>query len=203
MKRAAIGVRVHSGWAALVAVAGGPAKMEVIDRRRVDVIDAKMPGAKQPYHFVRDREIPAAEAHLAQCAATAERMALGAMQSVAAALRERGYRVAVGAVLLGSGRALPPLPEILASHPMLHTAEGVFFREAFRKACCSIGVPVETLRERDLEKCGAAAFGKGAARVRAQIERARDTLGPPWTADHKAAALAAMLALHSKQASIG
>jgi hypothetical protein len=37
MKRAAIGVRMHSGWGALVVVSNGVGTMEIIDRRRVAI----------------------------------------------------------------------------------------------------------------------------------------------------------------------
>jgi len=52
MKPATIGVRVHSGWGALVAVAGQNDAEEIIERRKVVIIDAKKPGAAQPYHYV-------------------------------------------------------------------------------------------------------------------------------------------------------
>src|SRR5207253_3575847 len=69
VKRAAIGVRAHSGWAALVAVAGKPGSVQVLDRRRIVIADAQAPGANQPYHFAEKLEVQAAEKHLASCAA--------------------------------------------------------------------------------------------------------------------------------------
>ena len=64
MKPAAIGVRVHSGWGAVVAVAGQNGAEEIIERRKVIIIDAKRRGAAQPYHYVEEMELPAAERHL-------------------------------------------------------------------------------------------------------------------------------------------
>jgi hypothetical protein len=199
MKRAAIGIRVHSGWGALVAVAGEPVAIEIIDRRRITVIDQKMPGAKQPYHFVRECEVPQAQEHLAACAKVAEELAHESIRGIVRELDGIGYRVEASAILLASGRALPPLAEILKSHPMLHTAEGVFFREAFRKACEKLEIGVVGIRERELDSRGEAAFGKAAKRVRAQIEHAGKALGPPWTSDQKTAALAAFVALQGKR----
>ncbi len=40
MKPAAIGVRVHSGWGALVGVAGARGAEEIIERTRVEIVDA-------------------------------------------------------------------------------------------------------------------------------------------------------------------
>lgn len=199
MKRAAIGIRVHSGWGALVAVAGEPAAIEIIERCRIMVIDPKMPGAKQPYHFVRECEVPQAQEHLAACAKVAEKLARESIRRIIRELDAIGYRVEASAILLASGRSLPPLAEILASHPMLHTAEGVFFRQAFRKACEKLQVRVVGIRERELDSRGEAVFGKATLRVRAQIERAGKALGPPWTSDQKTAALAALVALHDSE----
>ena len=68
MKAAAIGVSVHSGWGAVVAIAGGPGMEEILFRRRVVIIDSKIAGSTQPYHYVAKKEISAAEKHLARCA---------------------------------------------------------------------------------------------------------------------------------------
>ena len=38
---AALGLRAHSGWAALVAVGGGPASPQVLDRRRIEMADGR------------------------------------------------------------------------------------------------------------------------------------------------------------------
>lgn len=202
MKAAAIGVRVHSGWGALVAVAGGCSArdaIEIIERRRVEVIDPKMPGTKQPYHFVRECEVPQAQAHLTECRELAERLASQSIRAIIREMRGIGYQIEASAILLASGRKLPSLPEILASHPMLHTAEGVFFREAFRKGCKCANLRLAAIRERELANLALDAFGKRAASVRHQIERAGKTLGPPWTSDQKLAALAAIVALHDKR----
>ena len=82
MNRAAIGVRAHSGWAALVAVSGKPGSVQVLDRRRIVIADPTGAGAKQPYHFAEKLELRAAEKHLASCIAVSERLALAAIQEV-------------------------------------------------------------------------------------------------------------------------
>jgi hypothetical protein len=199
MKRTAIGVRVHSGWGALVAVAGEPPELEILERRRITVIEPDMPGAKQPYHFVRECEVAQAQEHLTACAKLAEKLAHDSIRAIIRELGGIGYRVAASAILLASGRQLPPLAQILASHPLLHTAEGEFFRQAFRKACESLKLPVAGIRERELEARAAAVLGKAAARVQRRIAEAGKALGPPWTTDQKLAALAAALVLNERR----
>lgn len=55
MKAAAIGVSVHSGWGAVVAIAGGQGVEEILLRRRVVIIDSQSAGSVQPYHYVVKR----------------------------------------------------------------------------------------------------------------------------------------------------
>ena len=199
MKRAAIGIRMHSGWGALVAVANSDGAVEVLERRRVAVTIPGTPGANQPYHFAEKLELAEAEKFLGNCFAASKRLALAAVRDVVDELRGRQYRVVGSAVLLASGRALPPLAKILASHAVIHAAEGEFFREVFSKACADLDLSVTGVRERDLEECVQTSFGKAAARMRRQISTLGRSLGPPWTADQKTAALAALIVLASQQ----
>jgi hypothetical protein len=195
MTRAANGIRTHSGWGALVAVANTAGTVEVIDRRRVAVTAPGTAGTKQPYHFAEDLELPEAEKFIGKCSTVSERLALTAIQELVGELRERDYRVVGSAVLLASGRPLPPLPNILASHALIHAAEGEFFRRAFWKACEALDLAVTGFRERDLDECAQSAFGKDAIRIRQQISTLGRSVGPPWTQDQKIAALAAAIVL--------
>jgi hypothetical protein len=97
-----------------------------------------------------------------------------------------GCEIACAAVLLASGRPLPSLPNILASHALIHTAEGEFFRQIVRQACERLGIRVTGIRERDLAECSA---------LQVEIAKLGKIVGPPWTQDQKTAALAAMLVL--------
>jgi len=195
MKPAALGFQMHSGWGVLVAVAGDADALEIIDRKRITVMDAAMRGAKQPYHHAATLQLHESERHIENCAAVSERMAVAAIELVIEELNIREYRVDRCAVLLGAGRPLPPLTKILAAHPLIHTAEGEFFRNAIRKACERLQIPIEAIRERDLEDRANAVFRGSVNRVQQRISTAGRSLGPPWTRDHKFAALAAMIAL--------
>jgi hypothetical protein len=199
MKRAAIGVRMHSGWGALVAVSNNTGTVEVLERRRVAVTTPGTAGANQPYHFAERLELSEAEKFLENCFTASQRLAAAAVRDVVAELQGRQYRVVGSAVVLASGRTLPALDKILASHPLIHTAEGEFFRAVFSKACEGLDLSVSGFRERDLEECVRTTFGKAATRVLRQISTLGRSLGPPWTADQKTAALAASLVLAKKQ----
>jgi hypothetical protein len=195
MKRAALGFHMHSGWGVLVAVSGDANSVEFLDRRRIVVADPKIPGAIQPYHFAAQLEPPEQEKHLARCAASSSRLAATAIEQVVEELGARHYSVAGAAILLASGRALPPLAKILAAHPLIHTAEGEFFRHAAHSACEGLQIPVTTIRVRELDARAKVAFAKRAGQVQSSITSLGRSVGPPWTSDHKTAALAAALLL--------
>lgn len=199
MKRAAIGVRMHSGWGVLVAVFNNAGTVEVVDRRRLAVTAPGTPGAIQPYHFAENLELPEAEKFLGDCFATSRGLALAAVRDVVGELRGRQYDVIGAAILLALGRPLPPLAKILASHALIHAAEGEFFREVFSKACEGLDLSVTGFRERDLDECVQATFGKTAGRMEQQISALGRSIGPPWTSDQKTAALAALVVLANGQ----
>jgi hypothetical protein len=196
MKRAALGFQMHSGWGVLVAVSGSPDAIEILARRRIVTADPEMPGAIQPYHYAMNLQLP--EKHITNCAVASTRLAAAAIADLLAELNASHYRVVAAAVLLASGRPLPPLEKILVSHPLIHTAEGEFFRRTARQACEALHIPVTAIKQRDLDERAKEAFGKGASRVRGTIESLGKTIGPPWTKDHKTATLAAALLLSSR-----
>jgi hypothetical protein len=195
MNRAALGFQMHSGWGVLVAVSGQATPVEVIVRRRIVITDPEISGAKQPYHHAAGLGLPESEDYLAACAAASERLAIAAIGEVVRDLSAQHYLIVGSAVLLSSGRSLPSLSNILASHPLIHTAEGELFREAVRKACVGMNISVTAIRNRDLDEQATIAFGNEVSRVRLRLSRLGNSIGPPWTKDHKSAALAASIVL--------
>jgi hypothetical protein len=196
MKRAALGFQMHSGWGVVVAVSGAPQAIEILARRRIITADPEMPGAIQPYHHAMNLKLP--EKHIANCAVASTRLAATAIAELVAELNASNYSVVGAAVLLASGRSLPPLEKILAAHPLIHTAEGEFFRHTVTQACEDLQISVTAIRQRDLDERAKATFGKAASGVQSSIEGLGKTIGPPWTKDHKTAALAAALLLVSR-----
>ncbi len=173
--------------------------VEILARRRVSVSSPGAFGPNQPYHAAKDLEPAEAEKFLLTRFAAAKRLALSAVRDVVAELRDRQYKVVGSAVLLASGRPLPPLANILAAHPLMHTAEGEFFRRVIRKAYEGVNLSVTGIRERDLERQVQATFGKRWTRIREQIDAAGRALGPPWTQDQKLAAFGALVVLANKK----
>ena len=184
-----------------MAVCGDSDSVEVIERRRILVIDPKIPGSKQPYHHAAGFPLTEAEKYVADCAAVSERLALQAVEAVVREMERRQCGIVGCAVLLASGRPLPGLEKILGSHPLIHTAEGEFFRDAVRKACGGLAISVTAIPEREVEERAQTAFGKAASGVERRISSMGSSIGPPWTKDHKTAALAALMVLEHNSGS--
>ncbi len=188
MKRVALGLQMHSGWGVLVAVSYERQSVAVLARTRIITVDPEQPGAQQPYHYVAHHPVPDREKYLAD---RAEASSVLAAKAIAEAVRP--FQVVGAAVVWASGRPLPPLEKILAAHPLLHTAEGEFFRHTARQGCELLHIPVTVIRERELEERLRVALGKAAGEVEQNIADMGSLLGPPWTKDHKTAALAAVI----------
>jgi hypothetical protein len=192
---AAIGFRVHSGWAAAVAVVALPDGPAVVARRRIEMVDRKVRGAAQPYHAAKDLGLVEAAGLIAYCATRASELATDALRAMTADLRGLGHEVAGCGLLLASGRALPPLEKILASHAMIHTAEGELFRNALRAAAANCSLPLTAVKERDLYAQAEARLQLTHDAIDQAVARMGKAIGPPWRQDEKFAALVAWLAL--------
>lgn len=190
-QRAAIGLRAHSGWAVLVALGGSVVAPAVIARRRIELIDPAIAGSAQPYHAAQSMKLENAQAFLARCADIARTMARNAVEDSLAELCGQSYDVIGCSVLWASGKSIPDLTRILASHPLIHTAEGEFFREALRSACQSCSLPVQALRERELLARSAAVLGVSPDVIERRVSALGKSIGPPWTRDEKLSSLAA------------
>jgi hypothetical protein len=198
--RVAAGFRVHSGWAAAIVVGGDVWAPEVLDRRRLALVDDRTHGASQPYHFAKQLKLKEAEAYLQRCAAIAKNLAAKFLEDLAESLLNRQRRFVGCGILLAAGRPLPALAETLASHALIHTAEGQFFRRAIAEACEQLGLGVEQIQERELFERAAADWRVHAAKIKQRLEIVGRSLGPPWAQDQKHAALAGLLALEPRHA---
>jgi len=182
-----------------VAVSNSAGTVEIIDRRRVAITTPGTVGANQPYHFAENLDLPEAEEFLANCFAASKHLALTAIRDVVGELHGRQYTVVGSAVLVASGHPLPPLSKILASHALIHAAEGEFFRKALSKACERLDLSVTGFRESNLDECVETTFGKASDSDVPTNSYFGRSLGPPWTKDQKTAALAALVVLANKQ----
>jgi|SRR5882672_9509780 len=195
MRPAALGFRVHSGWTSLIAVALENDEPIVLARQRPHLVATFSYTFRQPYHTAEKMDLAEARTFLQQQRREARKLALQAIHSAQTEAAEQGCKLTRAALLLASGRPLPELPKILASHSIIHTADGEFFREALLHACARAVVPIIKIKDRELVATASATFRQTPTELSRFITDLGKPLGSPWTQDEKSATLAAWLAL--------
>jgi hypothetical protein len=198
---AALGFRAHSGWAAAVALGGSPRSPEVIDRRRIELIEPGSPGGVQPYHVARTMDLPKAQEFINSVIAAIDRSALIAVRALADAVNGMGQQIRCCGIVLASGRALPSLGATLRSHAMVHTAEGELYRAAIARAAKNLSWRCVRVPERDLYKLASKRLRIPEPKLKLRITEMGRAVGSPWSADEKCATLIAWLALAGFEAS--
>jgi len=191
----AIGFSPHSGWAALVALGGDPKAPEVLLRERLEMTSSRLPGPKQPYHAVEGMPIPKAARLLERYLESATKLATDGLRSAVEGLEQRGFSVQAAAILQSNGRQGSSLEAILASHALIHTADGEHYRDALDAASKGCGFPSFRIRQRELAERAAGTLKRPADEIQARVAAFGKAVGPPWGADQKQASLLAWLAL--------
>lgn len=194
-KPAALGVRAHSGWAAAILLAGPSRAPQILERRRIMLCDPAVEGSKQPFHHAEPMSFPDAQRFIATCSESTGHYAREALAQLIAAANTHRCRLGGCGILTVSGRALPDLGSILASHALIHAAEGAFYRDAVADACEHEKIALSRVKEREVERWTASRVGEKA--LKTTIAAMGQTLGPPWTVDEKLATMIAWLVLDS------
>ena len=195
MKLAALGFRTHSGWAAMVAVCLEKGAPRVLARERVQLVETFSYRFRQPYHTAEKLRLSEARKFVALVEAEAGRLAERAIHKLQSDLERQGIRATRCGLLLAAGKTLPNLEKILASHALIHAADGELFREALLRATKRSGLATVKIRERQLLEIGQQALRTDPGALVDRLRELGRPLGSPWSQDEKFAALAAWLAL--------
>lgn len=190
--KVALGLKAHSGWAALVALGSERGELRVVDRARLVLAEADgSEWAKQPYHAAETLPPARARELVEKAVASARELARRELRSAVRRAEEAGHEIVACAVLVGPGMPDWTVEEILAVHFRMHQAEGELFRDVLVRAARACRLELVEVQEKrvaaEAERHGKeiAAFGK--------------VIGPPWAKDQKDAALAALLALKRRR----
>jgi hypothetical protein len=201
MKQAAVGFRVHSGWTALVAVSVEKGFPSVLARERVHLVESFTYEFRQPYHTARKLPLARARSFISRMQNEARRFAFRAIQNLQRDLQEKGFKLRRCGLLLASGKPLPALDKILASHALIHTADGELFREAILQASGRCGLGNFIVKERELLIRAGQSLRRQPSDLMRRVTELGRPLGAPWSQDEKFATLAAWLALALKSTS--
>jgi hypothetical protein len=200
-KEAGLGFRVHSGWAAAVVVCVEKGSPAVLARQRVHLVETFTYEFRQPYHTAEKVLDGQAREFISRMQAEARRLAYSAIRELASRTQEQGVKLTRCGLLLASGRPLPTLEKILASHALIHTADGELFREALLHASARCGLGDFRIKERELLDCAGQVLHLKGDDLMGRVTELGRPFGSPWSQDEKLATLAAWLTLASKSSS--
>jgi len=188
---AAIGFSPHSGWAAMVVLGGTAADPNLLARSRVSLIDEHDLQSKQPYHAVEFLCVEEATGRLEGYMAVAASMAQAALRAQFEELKERDISLRSVGIVDSSGRKQVSLQSILASHALIHAADGDHFRNALFVAAEQCRLQVRRIPARELEAHAGKCLRMPLDRILDIVNKLGRGKGPPWGADQKNAALLA------------
>jgi hypothetical protein len=178
-----LGIADHLGWAVAVTAS---ADHEVVDRRRIDLIEPGLSAA--PIHYESRRlDVAATTALVAEVRASVARATAAALDELAAALP--------APILSISLRVWPPgFPEDIAVQrraPYEARADAVMYRKELAELAHAHGWDVHVYDAKGVVGDAARLLGGRADEV---LQGPRATLGPPWTKDHRIALAATVVA---------
>ena len=194
-KQAAIGLRAHSGWTALVAVCVEKGSPVVLARQRLHLVETFTYEFRQPYHTAEKMPQGQGREFISRMQAEARRLAYRAICDVQSELQKQGLKLTRCGLLLASGRVLPGLDKILASHALIHTADGELFREALLHASARCGLRDFRIKEKELLDRAEPVLRLKSAELMGKVTELGRPFGAPWSQDEKFATVAAWLAL--------
>ncbi len=194
---ATVGVAERGNAAVLVTVASDGT---LLDRRRIDLTEPGLP--THPHHHEgswamgRYLNTPGARTmSLAEAVSLVERVRGAAARGARAGLDALATSVPVpiAAVAIRACPVLPPtIEERIADHRAQTMADSVMYREALATAADARGWSVYWYDRDDVLREAAAALG--GADIPAHLLAMGRSVGPPWQASHKLAAIAAIAA---------
>lgn len=196
--KVALGLKAHSGWAVLVVIGTAGNELQVIDRRRIELVEEGAAWAKQPYHAAERLDPTEAGQVVKRGRESAYRIARREIELAVKRLREQQHEIVACAVLVASPMPDWSTEEILAVHFRMHKAEGVLFPDALARAADECGLNLIAIPEKLLNEQAGEKLATPLADVMKEVNKLGKDVGPPWGKDQKNSALAAIIALRGK-----
>ena len=198
----AIGLRAERGGAVVVGVALEGSEPRVVLSYFLATAAEGDRLALEPYHVAAEMARGAAavtdeiRAAVAKGRKKQDALAAKGLKSIAGKLGKQGYEPATVALLVnraGWVKDLLAYSLAFADHPPV--AEGLAVRDALRFACGKAELDVAEMDEKSLPELASEVTRLGAAELDARLKELGAEVSPPWRKEHKAACLAAWLAL--------
>ena len=185
----ALGVRVKSGWAAVVLLGGSRSNPELLDSRAIDLSDPDVAHSRQPYHA----SFGTAQADLAKV----NRLTRGIARFSRRALERLVSEYRRHGALRGAGVVVPSLtdPRTIANqHMRAHANEGRLFRTVVIDGVRRCKLAAHVVLEREVYERLGRVLRRSPAAAKARVAALGEEAGR-WRAEEKVAAAAAWLVL--------
>jgi hypothetical protein len=186
-----LGIRVKSGRAIAVVLAGTHTSARVLRSATLPLSDPCDPEMQQPYHAGFGR----LETNRTVLRRRIARIGRAATASVGGLLREAGTsgtRISGAALIVGSTID----PETIANpHIRAHALEGLLFRTVVAEALAAAGLKAHVIVQRDAFAAAAALIGRSEADLKRVLNELGRGIDGSWRADEKLAALGAWMML--------
>jgi hypothetical protein len=181
-----LGIADHLGWAIAVTAS---ADHEVVDRRRIELIEPGVSAA--PIHYESARlDVAATAALVAQVRASAVRATSAALDEIATALPARVVSISL--------RDWPPdFPDDIVVQrraPYEARADAIMYRQVLSELAHARDWEVHFYDARDVVD---QAVGMLAERADEVLRGPRAAMGPPWAKDHRVALAATIVSSNS------
>src|SRR5215472_9858767 len=182
----------------MVAVCIEKGAARVLARERVQLVETFTYRFRQPYHTAEKMPLGPAREFVAGVEKESQELAYRAIRGLRGELQKQSIDLTRSALLLASGRTLPSFEKILASHALIHTADGELFREALSSAAGRCDLETVGIKEKELLDRARQTLRVHPAMLLRRVTELGKPFGAPWSQDEKFATLAAWLALTSK-----
>ena len=187
-----IGLRAKTGRAIAVVLTGSSDSPRVMKRTQLTLTDPRTPATSQPYHEVMDLPWEQAQVAVRKTAKLIEKAASKSLRRLVQEMQSEGLKVR-GVGIVGAGNR--NLEKIGSTHIRAHAAEGVLFRQVLEVAAKSNDLWSRTFDEKRLDEIAERELNYSAAKLNNRLVDIGRSVGSPWRADEKAAALSAWLIL--------
>jgi D-serine deaminase-like pyridoxal phosphate-dependent protein len=201
MRRAAIGISAHLGWAATTTIAVARSGVRILRTDHLEIAKPADRESREPYHVAggfegleRVLRPSDPERALEGGLQRQRRSAARVIGKLASALEADGTRLAFAGLLVSRGRAASSFDKAVGSHTQIHIEEGIAIRESLRLALVDTGVRVVSLDQKALWPQAVQELGRSEASLLSALRALRPENEGPWRKEERSAALAAWIA---------
>jgi hypothetical protein len=202
MKRAALGISAHLGWAATATVEVAKTGIRVLRSDRIETAPASHREAQEPFHVAggfdgleRVPPPPKPRAVLTRGLGKQRRFCVREISKLCDTLtKDSGHALSAAAILVSRGCPAPSFEKSVGSHTQIHIEEGIAVRDSLARALRALEVEVFQIDAKSLLDVARDELSHQRPEAMKQLIASPPANGGPWRVEERRAALAAWVA---------